>query len=595
MPAERAALPPLPASRDGHTAALAAAIAALAACILYGPAVLAPASAAWMLHGDPAQHLVGLAHFLAEPWHWPPGAIHHLAPATSIVFTDSIPWLALALKALHWPPAWQPFGLWLVLCHAASAAFSALWLRRMGVGTLGASSAAVLLAFAPMVLLRTYGHESLLAHFLLPGALLLAGRPWSRSSPWLWGGWLLLALGIHAYWVPMLLPWALAAAWQAWRQRRSSAARLLLQGGLIALALWAGAFLLGYGIGQGQISAEGFGFYSANLLTWIDPMDWPAFLAAYGRDPAQGAPWSRWWPALGQSTLGQYEGFAWLGSGILMLAALCVLQALWQALRSMRHRPQAAPAAPATQTNPSWPVPQAAPTFQPPWPGLWLGAGLLALLAFSPTWGWGAHTLVTWPLPERVLHLLGVFRASGRFIWPLSWLLALTLCARVGRWRRGGIVLLLALVLQAADLGPKLRELHTRFHHSMPDSAAPLRAPDWPALLTRCPRLQLLTADIQAGPQWAPPAWLAAQYGASVQPFPSARLNPAYQAAQAHHIAALAQGQGWDAHTLYLSWPGALDPSLPPRIGQQAQRQVHASTLQLDGYTVWVPQSCQPA
>jgi len=175
MPAERTA-PPAP-SRHEHTAALAATIAALAACILYGPAVLAPTSVGWMLHGDPAQHLVGLAHFLAEPWHWPPGAIHRLAPATSIVFTDSIPWLALLLKALHWPPAWQPLGLWLVFCHAASAALSALWLRRMGVGTLGAGSAAVLLAFAPMVLLRTYGHESLLAHFLLAGALLLASPP----------------------------------------------------------------------------------------------------------------------------------------------------------------------------------------------------------------------------------------------------------------------------------------------------------------------------------------------------------------------------------------------------------------------------------
>ncbi|MBC7214388.1 MAG: hypothetical protein H5U28_04130 [Burkholderiaceae bacterium] len=586
MPAERTA-PPAP-SRHEHTAALAATIAALAACILYGPAVLAPTSVGWMLHGDPAQHLVGLAHFLAEPWHWPPGAIHRLAPATSIVFTDSIPWLALLLKALHWPPAWQPLGLWLVFCHAASAALSALWLRRMGVGTLGAGSAAVLLAFAPMVLLRTYGHESLLAHFLLPGALLLASRPWSRSSPWRWGGWLLLALGIHPYWLPMLLPWALAAAWQAWRRRQRSGARLLLQGGLIAIALWACALLLGYGIGQGEISASGLGFYSANLLTWLDPMDWPAFLAAYGRDPALGAPWSRWWPALGQSTLGQYEGFAWLGSGILALALLCVLHAVWQALRRVRHRP-ATQAPRAALTVPKSP---ATPAFEPPWIGLWLGAGLLALLAFSPTWGWGAHILVTWPLPERVLHWLGVFRASGRFIWPLSWLLALTLCARVGRWRGGGVVLLLALILQAADLSPKLRELHARFHHPVPDSVAPLRAPEWPALLTRCQRLHLLTADIQAGPQWAPPAWLAAQYSASVQPFPSARLNPAYQAAQAQHIAALAQGQGWDAHTLYLSWPGALDPSLPPRLREQAQRQVEATTLQLDGYTVWVPAPC---
>lgn len=552
---------------------LAGGLASLASWALYGSAVLSPAHIAWLMHGDPAQHLNGLAFFLAEPWQWPPGAIQGMGGMTSVVFTDSIPWLALLLKVLHWPVNWQPFGWWMLFCHAAACFLTVRLLQCLGMGALGAVCTALMLAFAPMVLMRTYGHESLMAHFLLPGALLLALRPWSA---WRWALWLVLALGIHAYWLVMVGIWALAAAWHAWKTNARPLKWLVLDGLGMVIALVSAAGLLGYGVGDGQHSAAGFGHYSANLLTWFDPMDWADFLSSHGRDPSQGRPWSLWWPAIGQVTSGQYEGFAWLGLG------LCVVVLGVSAVALARYI--------LALSRPAFPE-------QPmPWGPLWGAACLLAVVAWSHVWGVGRWQWVAWPLPETVLNAIGVFRSSGRFIWPLTWLMVLVVCLRVAQWRYGRWVLVCALGLQAADLSGKFHELSGRFRGAVPipDQVVPVQSPAWPRLLGRCRSVLFLTPNIQASAQWAPVAWVVAQQGGAIYPAPTARLNPQRQQEQQALLTSLQAGRGWNESTLYVTWPGAIEPQVAGRIFEQARRvQPQGMYMQLDGYTVWAPPRCQ--
>src|SRR5690606_36749481 len=94
-------------------------LGALYALWLYGVRVVDPTSVHWLLHGDAAQHFIGLSYFLVEPWHWPLGAIRRFgSDPTSVVFTDSIPLLALPAKALGMPSGTQYFGIWMLACHA---------------------------------------------------------------------------------------------------------------------------------------------------------------------------------------------------------------------------------------------------------------------------------------------------------------------------------------------------------------------------------------------------------------------------------------------------------------------------------------------
>eukprot|EP01034_Spumella_vulgaris_P003259 gene3259-4202_t len=172
------------------------------------------------------------------------------------------------------------------------------------------------------MLLRVYGHEALMAHFLVLAAL-------QRSLvPWRWGPW--LALGacsvlVHPYLALMTGVLGIGAALSALALRELAPGRLAMQAAASLALCGALAWAAGYFIGGGsQVSSGGHGFFSANLLTWADPMNWQAFLAQHGRDVARGREWSLLLPPQVQATAGQYEGFAYLGAGVLVLVMLAL-------------------------------------------------------------------------------------------------------------------------------------------------------------------------------------------------------------------------------------------------------------------------------
>jgi len=543
----------------------------LAAC-LYGSRVIFPTHFAWMLHGDAAQHLNGMAFFLSEPWHWPAGLIDGFGGPGSVVFTDSIPWLALFLKGVRWPSDWQPFGIWFLMCHGLAAALSVVWFQIHRVGALVAVCYAVVLAFAPTLLLRVYGHEALMAHFLIPGALILSSRPW---SPWRWGLWLLLSLGIHAYWVVMVGALALAAALHAGWSGSSRWHRLALDGLGIGVVMLACAYLLGYGAGDGSRSSEGFGYYSANMLSWFDPMDWLGFLKFHGMQTVNAGEWSLAFGSVGQSSAGQYEGFAWLGGGILGLGFFVLIFQL----RRFWMRPRAAGGGPSLSEMAPWMT--------------WFAALVLALWSWSHVWGWGSTILVSWPLPASWMSVLGVFRASGRFIWPLTWLLMLFICLSAARWRHAWVWASLALLVQWVDLSPKLAEFHLRFRSQVPGAVAPLSSPVWLPLLQRCNHLALLSPRVQDGTYWAPAAWLAAQAKASMHPAPTARLTSLRESEMQSLIEALAVGERWNPAHVYLIWAEALPPATVRSLVAASELALPArQVLSLEGYLVIAAGSC---
>ena len=164
----------------------------------------------WLLHGDPAQHYLGFAFFRHEPWAWPLGAIAGFgAPlGTSLVYTDAIALLAIPFKLLSdWLPTdFQYLGGWMLLCYLLQGVYAERVLARLGVTGLAGALATVLLLTSPALALRAYGHESLMAHWLLLAAFEahLAGQP-RRLAPL----WALGAL-IHAYWIALLAPFVLA-------------------------------------------------------------------------------------------------------------------------------------------------------------------------------------------------------------------------------------------------------------------------------------------------------------------------------------------------------------------------------------------------
>ena len=554
---------------------------------LYGGRVVHPASHAWLMQGDPAQHFLGAVFFLAEPWHWPPGLITRFGDVpTSVVFTDSIPLLALPAKLLGWPAHWQYLGLWMVACHVLSGVFALRLMLRLGPAVCNRAAlvaAALFFVVAPVLLLRAYGHEALMGQFLVLAALERALAPW-RFVPWL----LLVAVAVrvHPYLALMCAVIGLGAAIAALRTREARLPQLAGQGAIACIMLGALAWIAGYFAGSGQVAAAGHGFFSANAITWFDPMNWHAFTQTHQRAVPYDAEWSRRWPPLAQATGGQYEGFAFLGLGMLALLVIAVAIAIAAVVTDADAGRKSATTGDPVAAD----LANDARAARVRLHTLWGVALLLALWAWSLRPSIGDHVLADLPAPALLEPLLGTFRASGRFIWPLTYLVMAWALMRVLQWRArlGAALVIVALAVQVSDLRPKLQELRTRFRIGPPGIEQPVGLPAWQALFKRCPRLEILSEALPP-PGWIGPSLAAALSDARIEPAPTARRSAQADAQRLDDVRRLIATHSWRADTVYLlaqPLPGAsadaILAALPPS---------HEGKT-MDGRTLVVPRAC---
>lgn len=385
-----------------------------------GGPTLNPTHITWLLYGDWMQHWFGWQFFRGEPWRFPIGTIAGLPypVGTTTGFTDANPLVSMLLKPVaSWLPSdFQFIGLWLAACFAlqgyAGAALASVVTRRRWQQWLGGC----LFVMSP-VLAKRVGHDTLCAHWLLLGVLALGLR--NHASPrhahraiGLLIGLVMLASAIHPYLAAMCFALAQAAYVRFWWTRLVSPVRAVAASSATTAGMLVMFGSLGY-VGEANIGSGGFGVYGADVLALINPGTFSRLL------PGLRLPADRW------------EGIGFLGLGGLIAAGIAV--ATW-----VRRRAALAG---------RWPIVAA--------------CGLMAIYALSSDVQFAGHPVASVPLPGRAAALAGVFRASGRFIWPLHYL-ALTCgiwgvvrAARASRPAIGTAILVLLVLAQMADFRMK--------------------------------------------------------------------------------------------------------------------------------------------
>ncbi len=400
-----------------------------------------PTTVGWLMVGDWAQHYLGWEMYRHEGLNLPPGRITGLwhPVGTSIVFTDSLPLLAMPLSVLSpWlPEQFQYIGAFMALSFVLQGALAARLAQHAGLPPGAQLLVALLFVNAPFLIARL-GHDTLTAHWTVLACLLLATALRRHQAVRAWYVIVVLSTLIHPYLAAMCGPMAGAALW--W-QLRDAPRRVVAHGiaGTVVAAglLWAsGAFIIP---SQPSLtSTVPYGHYAANLLTFVTPMNRSVLLPE--------------WP---MATSGQYEGYAYLGAGVLLLLLVALVL-----LRSPRR-------------------------FDGPGiPGrVWLTAGALALFAISTVLTLGSIRLVDHPLNGG---LFGMFRSSGRFVWPLAYALmagaTFAISARLGPQRSAALLLVVA-ALQVVDLSSTHGDLAVLSRaHRAHTWESPLRDPRWDAL-----------------------------------------------------------------------------------------------------------------
>ncbi len=325
----------------------------------------------------------------------------------------------------------QYFGWWILLCFILQAITGMYFLFSLGIrNELWVLIGACFFVIAAPFLDR-FGHLALIHHWMVIAGLIPFFKRWSSTSSSIWYVVLAcVAATTHPY--MLLFAWGLPVIYaiRAYRQARDSIGKLLAVAAVPTLfstiILWLqGAFQYD----SAEAASWGFGFYSANLNTF------------YNNIGKTNAPLE-----FNNYHEGEYEGFAYLGLGILLLALPMVIQ--------FRKR---------WREGLIW--------LWKRWGVLVLGTLAFTFFAFSDVWTLHEIILVSWP-DDLLEKYYSIFRSSGRYIWLAYYLMIGSI---LWLWTKMPLkkhvitaTLLLALIVQLWDMQPLIQ---TTFHENREASA----------------------------------------------------------------------------------------------------------------------------
>jgi hypothetical protein len=462
--------------------------------------ILDPTNVDWMMVGpnqteavtDRAQFYLGWAFLRSAEWSWPLGAIpQYIYPAgVSIGFTDSIPWLAIILKIFEesLPPVFQYAGIWLLSCYIFQGLFARLIMEKVTTSEVARWVGSFLLITSPVLLYRSI-HITLSAHWVVLAAILLninavQQRKLTRNQ---WMGWIVLisfSFITHPYLgatvAALLLAPALASPLLL-RQYRLFGLNFLI---VSLIGIWSVGLLYSFGYFTAAMGDKGFHYFGADVLTFISSMDTSSIL-----------------PSLPVRS-GQNEGFAYLGLGGIILVVACL---------NRKTRPFFAE---KLRDNAYLKA-------------LWFI--VLSLLIFS----WGSHLRIAskWVTNLEFFYqfltpITGPLRSSGRFVWPLFYLLligSLTLLERSLKPKTYSVLFVIATIIQVVDLsswwldkdsrsaGREWNHLTDTFWFQLPEPIDQIILVPPYIEAKPCPQKQTYPEHY-----WVPLGWVAAQTHMSI-------------------------------------------------------------------------------
>lgn len=423
---------------------------ALCFIAVYGVKILDVRYDAWLMNGDLdlMQHYIGWGHYRNSPWTVPIGLIATLSKpySMSVIYTDSIPLVAVLCKFLSpvLPETFQYFGLYGLFSFALQGGCAMLLVHRLVRQRWFAVLASFFFILSFPILQRMYYHTALASHWLILLALIL----WLYQEPETgirkrllqWGGLGFLCVAIHSYFLPMaggILLFAVIEQIIVGKKTTGKMGKAFLTGAAEIAAFCIAAilnlWLLGAFYGGASAIGGGIGTFESNLNTFYNPLG-----HGFG-----GFSFPLYYDF-------QYEGFGYLGLGMLMLivailigmAGILVIgrrEWKWRGYLKVHHR-------------------QFLLLF------LFL---LFILLAAGPIYTWNDHKILSLPLPGAIGKLADIFRSNGRMIWVSVYVLMLAVFVCMDRCMRRplqGIALILALLIQLVDLSGEIRGKQAYFN-----------------------------------------------------------------------------------------------------------------------------------
>lgn len=367
--------------------------------------------------GDVAQYLAGFNMYFRSPWEFPLLGFDgfNYPQGTTVTFVDAIPIYSLFLK-LFIPKSWapfNPFGFWVGICFFLQGVVAWWILRELRVQNWLLLAALVLILLTSPSLMARLGHISLMSHWLLLFGIALYIRCCKRDA-FLYLSWTLLVVlsfYINVY-IFFMLSGMMLCAFLDLKKKFGLRDWLALCAPILCLFVTTALTLLPLPIAT--VTKEwGFGYYSMNFLAPITG----------GRVVS-----------LGYNEIpGQYEGFNYLGLGVIICGVWVLLFCRDVAYSIVRNHVFMA-----------------------------LLLCLFFIYSLSNQIYFGSSQIAVVNYPDALAGFTSQFRASGRFFWPVGYfalIFSLYIIYRTFDSKIFSIFLVFVVVVQLYDLTDRYQML----------------------------------------------------------------------------------------------------------------------------------------
>ncbi len=407
--------------------------------LTYRPGFLSGHGPYWEMQvDDVGTYITGLRYYIRDSWHFPLFYTSTLQfpDGASIIFTDSLPLLAVAAKILYKMTGveWNYFGHWFVVSNIFFGISIILFLDSLRIRSYSISAAALLFGFSVFPYISRTFHIALSSHFLIILALALYFR--SQDLDRHKGSilsiliLLIVSLLVHFYLFVICFLIAAVAIATLYLKKRLSFFRVMLYGcfgGVILTGVMFCSGHLSFDSSKSYVALGTAGRASMNVLSPVLPVHSSFFPAPCFEDPT-GTQF--------------FEGMNYLGLSVLILLLFLLIRYPKDIKRGLKNHP------------------------------------LLALLCFglfiyslSNKIYFGSHLVFEIPLVPGVETLYKTLKATARFFWPSVYLL--TFLPVVVLWKKTShprillLVLIALAVTQNIEVWPLRQEIRNRTDSSM--------------------------------------------------------------------------------------------------------------------------------
>jgi len=317
------------------------------------------------------------------------------------------------------PNNFQFCGLEGIVNYILQGGIGALIIKKIGGNTVHSIIGSLFFTLSTVMMWRMYYHTSLAQHYIILLCILfyLQNNNFSlKKKIFIWNGLLFLSLLTMAYFAVMVMVFIFFSLLREYLITKNVKNQLIVFG--VSVLVMAGTmFYLGAFNYIGGLNTSGsyFGECSANFNTFVNPQGVSSFV----KDMPLITQW-------------QYEGFAYLGLGLILFVIVVIFQYIQKREPDLR----------------------AYKTEMLPVIGIVLA---FFIFSMSPTITFNQHTLFTYPVIQPIKRLWSMFRSTGRMTWPIVYII-MTFCI----WRaitqfsvkKSILILSVFLIVQWADLKP---------------------------------------------------------------------------------------------------------------------------------------------